>query len=108
MGAFLALQAKRVSWSTLARKPQLNRVHTVKVNAAHIPGFAHYFAGDVAQIHPCGQAPEFFELQRPDPEASCALALDIHYAGCEMRATRHARTFLGSCWLKQAFTPTFV
>ena len=44
MGAFLALHAQRVGWSTLARRPQLNRVHTVNVNAADIPGSAQKVA----------------------------------------------------------------
>ena len=55
---------------------------------------------EVAQIHPCGQAPECFLLQRPEPEAS-TLALDIHVAVCDMRASRHARTFLDSLWCPQ-------
>ena len=44
MDAFLAIQAKMVKWSTLARRPQLNRVHTVSVNSADIPSFVRNFA----------------------------------------------------------------
>ena len=86
MGAFLALQAKRVSWSTLARRPQLNRVHTVNVNTADIPGFVQNFAG---------KSPKFIPVVKPQSFSCCrdqiqrlarALAVDIHFAGCDMRA----------------------
>ena len=45
MGPFSARQAKRVKWSTLARRPQLNRVHTVNVNVSDTPGYVQNFAG---------------------------------------------------------------
>ena len=80
MGAFSALQAKRVSWSTLARRPQLNRVHTV--NAADIPSFVQKIAGKSLK----GQAPEFFQLQRPDPEASSCVGF-----GHSLCLLRHSR-----------------
>ena len=40
----------------------------------------------VAQIHPCGQAPELFYLQRPDPEASPCIGF-----GHSVCWVRHAR-----------------
>ena len=52
MGAFSALQAKRVNWSMLARRLQLNRVHTVNVNTADIPGFVQNFAGKSLKFIP--------------------------------------------------------
>ena len=52
MGAFLALQAKRVSWSTLVRRPQLNHVHTVNVNASDIFGLVLNFAGKSLKFIP--------------------------------------------------------
>ena len=110
MGAFSALQAKRVSWSTLARRPQLNRVHTV--NAADIPSFVQKIAGKSLK----GQAPEFFQLQRPDPEASScvgfghSLCLLRHCAQVGMLARFWAVCGVRSrrLLLKQAFIPMFV
>ena len=101
MGAFLALQAKRVNWSMLARRPQLNRVHTVNVNTADIPGFVQNFAGKSLQFIPVVKPQSFSCCCDQVQRLARALALDIHYAGCDMRASRHARTFFGSLWCPQ-------
>ena len=101
MGAFLALQAKRVSWSTLARRPQMNRVHTVNVNTADIPGFVQNFAGKSLKFIPVVKPQSFSCCRDQTQRLARALALDIHFAGCDMRASRHVRTFLGSLWCRQ-------
>ena len=101
MGAFLASQAKRVSWSTLARRPQLNRVHTASVNTADIPGFVQNFAGKSLKFIPVVKPQSFSYCRDQIQRLARALALDIHFAGCDMRASQHARTFLGSLWCPQ-------
>ena len=115
MGAFLALQAKSVSWSTLARRPQLNRVHTVNVKDADIPGFVRNFDGKSLKFIPVVKPQSFSSCRDQIQRLAHALASDIHCAGCDMRAIRHARTCLGSLWclklppaLEAGFTRTFV
>ena len=98
MDAFLAIQARSVKWSTLARGPQLNRVHTVDVNAADIPGFVRNFAGKSLRFISVVKPQSFSSCRDQVQRLACALALDIHVAGCDMRANRYARTFLGSLW----------
>ena len=98
MGAFLVLQAKRVSWSTLVKMPQLNRVHTVNVNAADIPSFVQKFAGKSLKFIPVVKPQSFSSCRDQIQRLARAKALDIHFAGCNMRASRHVRTFLGSLW----------
>ena len=101
MGAFLALQAKRVSWSTLARRLQLNRVHTVNVSTVDIEGFVQNFAGKSLKFIPVAKPQSFSCCRDQIQRLARALALDIHFAGCDMRASRHAGTFLGSLWCPQ-------
>ena len=98
MGAISAPHAKRVSWSTLARRPRLSRVHTVNVNAADIPGFVQNFAGKSLKFIPVVKPQSFSSCRDQIQRLARALALDIHYAGCDMRANRHDRTFWGSFW----------
>ena len=98
MGAFLALQAKRVRWSTLVKRPQLNRVHTVNVNAADIPSFVQNFAGKSLKFIPVVKPQSFSSCKDQIQRLARAMALDVHFAGCNMRASRHVRTFLGSLW----------
>ena len=49
-------------------------------------------------MHPCGQAPEFFKLRRPDPEAAVHWLWTFTMLGGDMLANQHARAFLGSLW----------
>ena len=85
----------------LARKPQLNRVHTVNVNTADIPGFVQNFAGKSLKFIPVVKPQSFSCCRDQIQRLARALALDIHFAGCDRRASRHARTFLGSLWCPQ-------
>ena len=113
IGAFLALQAKRVSWSTLAWRPQLNRVHTVNVNAADIPSFVQNFAGKWLKFIPVVKPQCFFQLHGPDPEARLVrwlwtiIMLVATCAQVGMFARFGAVCGVRSCrlLLKQAFIP---
>ena len=111
MGAFSAPHAKRVSWSTLARRPQLNPCAHRQCQRRRHPRLRTEFCREVTQIHPCGQATEFFLLQRPDPEASpCIGMLGATCAQIGMFVRFGAVFGVRSCRLvmKKAFTPTFV
>ena len=90
------LRAKRVSWSTLVNRPQLNRVHTVNVNAADIPSFVQNFAGKSLKFIPVVKPQSFSSCRYQIQRLARGMALDIFFAGCNMHARRHVRTFLGS------------
>ena len=98
MDAILAIQARSVKWSTLARGPQLNRVHTVDVNAAGIPAFVPNFARKPLKFFLVVKHQSFSSCRDQVQRLACALALDINFARSDMRANRHAPTFLGSLW----------
>ena len=98
MGAFLAIQAKRVKWSTLARRPQLNRVHTDIVNIADIPGFVRNFAGKSLKFISVVKPQSFSSCRDQVQRLACALALDVHVAGCDMRANRYVPPSWAVLW----------
>ena len=83
----------------LARRPQLIRVHTINVNTADI--FVQNFAGKSLKFIPVVKPQSFSCCRDQIQRLARALALDIHFAGCDMRASRHARTFFGSLWCPQ-------
>ena len=83
----------------LARRPQLIRVHTINVNTADI--FVQNFAGKSLKFIPVVKPQSFSCCRDQIQRLARALTLDIHFAGCDMRASRHARTFLGSLWCPQ-------
>ena len=69
-----------------------------RCNAADIPGFVPNFARKPLKFISVVKSQSFSSCRDQVQRLACALALDINFAGSDMRANRHARTFLGSLW----------
>ena len=116
MGAFIALQAKRVSWVDAGQEATVESCAHRQCQHCRYPRFLTELCWEVAQIHPCGKAPEFFLFQRPDPEAStCAgfgtfilLGATCAQVGMLVRLGVVCGAHNCRLFLKQAFILTFV